>query len=136
MHVYPWVTCFHANYIMDSFVFGIYMYIVSFDKSYIYLEVCFYDFHFCLIKGYSCLFWALLTIFYDYTNHITFVHSHHFCLLMILFHEQIFELYRLRVSSLVFLTYFMRYIWFGFLFEGSLTSFSKVTLTSYLFFIW
>ena len=62
------------------------------------------------------------------------VHSHYFCLLMILFYEHIFELYRFRVSIFVYLVCFMIYIWFGFMFEGSLTSFSKITLSSYLFF--
>ena len=127
IHIYLWVTCLHANYIMDSFVLRICMYIVSFDRTYIYLEGWFLWFHICLIKRNSCLFWALLIIFMKMLftwllcTHTSFVYSWHY------FHE-IFELYRFRVSTLVYLACFMRYIWFGFMFEGFLTSFLKITL--------
>ena len=98
IHVYSWVSCLHANSIIDSFVFRICMYIFSFDRTYICLEVLFlkknnfYDFYICLIKRYSCFFWASLTIFmkmlltWFLCTHTLFVYSLH-C-----FHEKFWAL--------------------------------------------
>ena len=76
------------------------------------------------------VFWASLTIFMENAKHMTLVHSHFICLFMTLFHD-FFELYRFEWQLLC--------IWYDSwktydlvsCFEGSLTSFSKIILTSY-----
>ena len=97
IHVYPWVTCFHANTIMDSFyIWDMYAYCWFWIKTYICLEgyfwwkINFYKFHICLMKNeFSCFshdwcFWASLSIFMNmlftwclYT-HITSLFIHDF----------------------------------------------------------
>ena len=83
----------------------------------------------CLIKWY--LFWASLIIFMKNANYMILVHSHFICLFMTTFHDH-FELYGpLSVKLYVFsMVHDIHMIWFH-VFEGSLTSFQKLSLTSY-----
>ena len=80
-------------------------------------------------------FLSLNEYFHENAIYMIIEHSYFICFVMTLIHEHFYESYRFWVSTLVYLVWFMKYIWFGFMFfEGSLTSFSKINLTSYLFF--
>ena len=64
---------FHANYIMDSFVFGICMYTSTLDKTYICLDLYYFDdFHI-----YEGILLSLIAYSHDYAFHIILVHSHY-----------------------------------------------------------
>ena len=119
----------HYNSIMDSFMFGIYMYNFYFDKIYIYLEA-----YLVLMKNkflwfsYVLMIWALLSYLHECVTHMILVHSHFFCLLMTLFSwAYICALWILSNTSCVFGMLHGIYDLVS-SFEGYLTSFSKTIL--------
>ena len=75
---------------------------------------------------------SFINYFHEYVIHLILVHSHYF-LLMTLFHEHIFALYRFRVSTLVYLVcYHEIYLYFYSLLEGFRTSFQDYHKTSFV----